>query len=585
MKKIYLSTFLLAICAISAAQTKVAQTHGESLPYYNQAPESKGFVIWSEDFSAGGVPSGWTNTTVAGPVDWKYTTVGHTGGFPTAALESTSAADGWMIVDSDADNFSGGGVEDSQLLTDTIDCTGYTNVKLEFQQMFRRWVADVTTVRVTTDGGSTYTDYIINTGIDQSGTPNPDYVNIDISAAIAPSPSTVQICFWWQGNWDYGWQIDDIAVKEIDTDDVLMKNEAFSSAAEFYMTPLNHAMALNFTSDVENIGLNAQTNVLMNVDVSDGSSSVFNGTSNTVLTLAPGATDSLGLAATFTPASIGTYTVTYTASQDETDLDLSNNVKMSSFEVTDTVYALDNGIYGGEWWNQDTQGLGSDPFHLGTAFEINEDDIATSISVYIGPNTVAGATIILELYEYDAAGEAFPVNTVAESDIYDVVAADIGTWITVPLQSNYQVTSGTPVMASVYHFGGPNVVYVGYSTNTAPGYTFSADDPNSAWSGQPRCPMIRLNLANGVNEVEETADHGLSVYPNPGSDKITLSIGQLDSDAIVSIIDMTGKVVYSAIMTSGAKQMEIDVQGLAAGFYELTIESDAGISSKKVSVK
>lgn len=582
MKKLYFFTLMLTTCSLGLAQQKVAQTHGESKPYYSPAPSAKGTVIWSEDF-ASGIPSTWTNTTIAGPVDWKYTTVGHTGGFPTAALESSTANNGWIIVDSDADNFSGGGAEDSHLLTDTIDCTGFTNVKLEFQQMFRRWMADITTVRVTTDGGATFTDFVLNGTVDQTGTPNPDYVNIDISTAIAASPSTVQIEFWWQGNWDYGWQIDDIAVKEIDSSDVLMKNEAFHSVVEYYMTPLNHAMPMDFSADVENIGLTVQTNVMMNVDVNDGASSVFSGTSNIIPTLAPSTTDSMGVTTTFTPAAIGSYDITYTVSQDQTDLDLSNNLRLGSFEITDTIYAVDNGIYGGEWWNQDTQGLGSDPYHIGAAYEMNDNDVITSISVYIGPSTVPNSTIVVELYEWD--GTQFPVASVAESDIFDITASDIDGWVTVPLQSNYSASSGTPVLASVYHTGGSNIVYIGYATNTAAGYTLSADDPLTAWSGQPRCPMIRLNMANGVNEVVENDVHEVVVYPNPADDQFTVNVAQLNSDASVSVIDITGKAVYTGTIFSGANQLTIDVQNFASGIYELTIENNAGISSKKVRVQ
>ncbi|MBL4706160.1 MAG: T9SS type A sorting domain-containing protein [Flavobacteriales bacterium] len=582
MKIIYLTALFLATATLTMAQQKVAQTHGESLPHYTNSHVEKGFVIWSEDFSSG-IPATWNNNTVSGPVDWKYTTVGHTGGYATAALNSSSAGDGWIIVDSDADNFSGGGAEDSHLTTDVIDCSGYPNVKLEFQQMFRRWTADITTIRVTTDGGVTFTDFEINQTIDLSGTPNPDYINIDISTAIAGNPANVQIVFWWQGNWDYGWQIDNVAVKEIDSSDVLIKNELYNSVVEYHMTPLNHAMPMDFSTQVENIGLTSQSNVVMTVDVNDGSSSVFSGISNFITSLAPGTTDSVGVSATFTPSTIGIYTVSYTISQDETDLDLSNNIKIGSFEVTDTVYALDNGILSGEWWNQDTQGLGSDPYHIGAAYEINTNDIVTSISVYIGPNTVDGSTIVVELYEHD--GVEFPINTVAESDIFDLNSSNIGGWVTVPLTTNYVVTAGTPVMAAVFHTGGTSIVYIGYSTNVAPGYTMSAADPNTAWSGQPRCPMIRLNLANGINEVVENDAHEVSVFPNPVSDQLTVNFGQLNQDAQLTMIDITGKVVYAVQVLSGTNQFQIDVQSIATGIYELTIENGAGISSKKVSVK
>ncbi|MDG1333027.1 MAG: T9SS type A sorting domain-containing protein [Crocinitomicaceae bacterium] len=168
-------------------------------------------VLWSEDFAAG-IPATWSNVTVSGPVDWKYTTVGHTGPYPTDPINSESAANGWLIVDSDGDNFSGGGAEDAQLTTDVIDLTGATTAVLTFNQMMREWQSDVCIVRVTTDGGSNWTDWILNDGIGQAGTSNPDVFGIDITAAIAGNPANVQIMFWWQASWDYGWQIDDIKI-------------------------------------------------------------------------------------------------------------------------------------------------------------------------------------------------------------------------------------------------------------------------------------------------------------------------------------------------------------------------------------
>ena len=168
-------------------------------------------VLWSEDFS-NGIPPTWSNITVTGPVDWKHTTVGHLGAYPTEPINSQSAANGWIIVDSDGDNFSGGGSEDAMLTTDIIDLTGATTAILTFNQMFREWQSDVCTVRLTTNGGASWTDWEINNGVGQVGTPNPDIVIIDITAAIAANPANVQIMFRWQAAWDYGWQIDDVKI-------------------------------------------------------------------------------------------------------------------------------------------------------------------------------------------------------------------------------------------------------------------------------------------------------------------------------------------------------------------------------------
>jgi len=315
-------TSLLMLAAIGsgfAQNTKTVQRHGESLPavWYNQN-QTKGAVIFSEDF-ASGIPATWDNTTVSGPVDWKATTVGHTGDYPTASLQSTTSSNGWILVDSDADNFSGGGVEDAQLTTPIIDCSGFANVKVEFQQMFRRWQQDTTTIRITTDGGTTFTDYQINQTITQAGTDNPDFVNIDITSAIVGDPTNVQVQFRWQGAWDYGWQIDDFAVKEIDPNDIIIKKTSLSEDVTYYKVPSSQVQPLFFNAFAENIGFNEQTNVVLDVDVNDGTGSVFTGASAATALLAVGTSDSLAVSTTFSPTAIGNYDVAFNVAQTEMD--------------------------------------------------------------------------------------------------------------------------------------------------------------------------------------------------------------------------------------------------------------------------
>lgn len=590
MKKIYFTLGLALACGFAFGQQKTAQVLGEAIPaiWHNNIASEKGATIFSEDF-ANGIPVTWSNVTISGPVDWKYTTDGHSGSYPTSAIASTTSSNGWVIVDSDADNFSGGGAEDAQITTPIIDCSGFTQVKLEFQQMFRRWQADVTTVRVTTDGGTTWTDFILNAAITQAGTDNPDYVNINITAAIAGDPANVQIQFWWEGAWDYGWQIDDVAIKEIDPNDIIVKRASFDADVEYYQIPLTQTQTQQYHARVENIGYTDQTNVLLSVDVNDGTSSIFTGTSNTIATLAIGTEDSLGLSSTFTPATLGTYTVTYSGTQSETDDDITNNDKTASFTVTDTVYAIDNGIYGGQWWNQNTGGTGSDSYELASLFEIVNNDKTSTTSVYIGDSTDIGAIFYVSLYVYNPGTELY--DYVNQTNDYLVTQDDLNNWVTLPWFSNELLAAGSDYLCAVTHYGGSSRVFIGYGTNSSfSGTTLSNDGAGGNWSNQPRTPMIRLNVNQDLSIFNHENTFLLNQNtPNPAQDITTINYS-LTSNSLVSfsIIDISGKKVITLIegaKSAGAHSIKINTSSLPSGAYFYTISVNGNEATRKMIIE
>lgn len=574
MKKLYIICAGLFLASSTMAQLKTNQNLGFSEPdshvtygYDNRG----GNLLYSQDF-ANGIPADWGVSTTSGPVDWKHTTVGHTGAYPTAALASTTSGNGWMIVDSDGDNFSGGANEDSRLISSRINLTGYNNVKLEFQQMFRRWQADVTTVQISIDSVN-WTNYEINTTITQSGTPNPDYVNIDISS-IAGNQPTVWIAFWWQGAWDYGWQIDDVNIKEILNNDIAMKNEIFGLNVEYYKTPLNQVQPFIFSSDVENIGLLSQTNIALGVDVNDGVSSVYNGTSSSIASLASFTTDSVGLNSGYTPSAMGNYTITFDMNQSETDEAPSNNTRIKNMQVTDTVYAVDNDVYAGQWYNQESGPGSSEPFIFGGVYDIFANDVASSISVYIGDNSTVGVVFQVDLFEWDGAAWTL----LGYSDLYTVGASDLDNWMHVPFLSGVSLMNGGSYLAAVEHYGGSDYLWIGYSTNTNPGYTVTSGDGGASFNNQPRNPMIRLNLGSAVG-IEENETIAANIYPNPANELINIVLNENIQTATAELIDITGKVVLTKNINSNAN---IAVEDLARGIYTLRLYTENNVQTTQV---
>ena len=278
MKKILLSICVVAIgLTVTAQQLKTNGNFPSNTPVLKEASNdvlkptspslrSAANTIFSEDFD-GGVNQFTIYTDAGSPVSWEHTTVGMVGAYPSPALESTTASNGWMKVDSDAFGSQGGAQEYSELISPTIDCSMYPNVVLQFEQQFRRWQADTCIVMTSNDGGSTWSGkYYINSNIDangtwvatidQSGTDNPDLKQINLSASIGGA-SQAMFKFVWHGVWDYGWQIDDVALVEQPNNDLNLQGIALNMSStagggtdqwrDFYILILQNYMQLEQT--------------------------------------------------------------------------------------------------------------------------------------------------------------------------------------------------------------------------------------------------------------------------------------------------------------------------------------------------
>ncbi|WP_264519641.1 T9SS type A sorting domain-containing protein [Flavobacterium sp. N1994] len=123
---------------------------------------------------------------------------------------------------------------------------------------------------------------------------------------------------------------------------------------------------------------------------------------------------------------------------------------------------------------------------------------------------------------------------------------------------------------------------------TANGKQFVAS--NSLWkpiidSGNPvTAPDVTQELpflinANTLSVNSNSLDVGISVYPNPIKDIITISNV---SDAVINSIeisDLNGRIVKKVLNTSDS---EIKVSDLQTGIYLIKIMSDKGIATKKI---
>jgi hypothetical protein len=80
------------------------------------------------------------------------------------------------------------------------------------------------------------------------------------------------------------------------------------------------------------------------------------------------------------------------------------------------------------------------------------------------------------------------------------------------------------------------------------------------------------------SDIYETENYNLAVYPNPTSQKLTISADIPLKNTIVNIYSISGKLIKSEIPNA---LNEIDVSKLSAGTFLLKIYSEDGVIVKK----
>ena len=100
---------------------------------------------------------------------------------------------------------------------------------------------------------------------------------------------------------------------------------------------------------------------------------------------------------------------------------------------------------------------------------------------------------------------------------------------------------------------------------------------NSTELAMPLCAAGNSNGCPVTTGIEQyTSSNEVSLYPNPASTNLTLTLSKGEGIARVNIYDVLGNEVIST------KEKEIDVSGLSEGVYTLSLITNAGVVNKRV---
>ena len=350
-------------------------------------------------------------------------------------------------------------------------------------------------------------------------------------------------------------------------------NNVDMATADYEYTKIPLSQVGNIVQDgvISSNGAGNVTGATMNIEVLKGLTSVYNITSSPQ-NINAGASANYSLTS-YTPAATGIYTIIYTSDIIESDEDLADNSISYILEVTDSVYARDNGIndFGGVGIGGGLEG------HMGNLFEITNSQFLTSISALIDNSitNISGKNFEVEVYSTDVSGMPIMLLATSESKIIN----GMNQWYDLKLIPSLNLPSGTYLLAIKQDTNYQQ--QIGASSSISTSGTCWVSWTNQPWTlaetfGFDIALMIRANL-NSIAEIDAILNKSLKIYPNPAQN--ILNISDLKIGSQIEIINNLGQIVLKKDIFSS--EQSIDITSLKCGFYTLKSNSDLRIQNTK----
>ncbi|MDX1445552.1 T9SS type A sorting domain-containing protein [Lishizhenia sp.] len=625
MKKIYLlAGALVGSLGINA---QVAPTYSnqaqktdafKSRPAYHGLEQfqnrAEGDVVWSNDFETA---SDWDH--VDGPNhtdgDWQIVSAVPASlvsqepsyGFPIEMNSPTGDVNSGSFAFINSDEAGGSATQDAYFeLQSDIDLSGYANTALSvsWYQIFRHFY-DANYIGVSTDGGATWTDYLVN---DLGVNVNSNDLGVLQNVLSLPTPAggwtaTTRIRLKYEGQWDWFWGVDDIELFETYSNDLSINyfrplagnDPTMHIPLDYTYIPTTQSSFPGFSGQAafKNLGAVDQTDAALKMDVVGQSYSEV----GTTKSLVAQATDTFEVSTLFDIVSAGVGTYQFIGTPDlgtATDAVLTNDTIIKEAYYGGNIFARDDeslrGAIGGLAGTLNGQAL-----TIGNYMEAFDDVNIGMMKMYIvgaADNTpYIGQEVYGAIYLLNGDGTA---TLAATTEVYTLTDTDMDSWISIGMDGGGIATipAGTAFIATVNNSGGSTPVRFGMAQSVEQG-TVLGIDPTSAAGDvynltDPEAIKIRiLESALSVEEVE--ANFNLSVYPNPATDNVNLDFTlAAQTDVTVTITDIAGKVVYTdaiGSLNAGEHTTAISTNGLTNGVYICNFVAGDSVVTKKLVVK
>lgn len=638
MKAHYISLIAIALAATATAQPKHfssrsinkgfdpfanIQSHPASHPAAGAGSVQRD-AFYSEDFSGGGIPAGWTTSddmTPAGQTPVLFQWSNDPASVTTAAVDQSliltfnapGASNGYLWANSDRGLSSAPTSNHlTQLTTTSIDCSGRSSVLLTMKSTIGVFDLDASTyckIRVSTNGVN-WMDFapfpcLITGNIDppcERFSYNPQSVAVDITSAAAMQ-STVYLQFQWQGGWEYYWAIDDLQLSAYPDHDLVMDYGYLSQIAggyEYGRIPMDQTpTTVNVGAEVTNFGLMDQTNVTVQVSLLDPNMTEIGSATTSIPLMAQGDTIVTNEVITM-PAfpAVGTYTAHFTMTSDQADQDenLANNDAYRYFAVTWDEYSLDGigvlpdsvlsvGAIGTTSFLNNTQDV-----RLFNYYEVPHQHVFVGAEVVLGANTQVGSYFIAAVYDTADIQVGQSPTALVESDPRIITQQDLDNGRRAAISFIEPITLGPGayyVSANLYQEAGQDISIADDVTVPQPAEAsliyLPIDDQNRFVYSNGNAWAVRIFEFYRPDMVSELpGSSGVSLYPNPTTGPLQIH-AQAAGPMSVEVFNALGAKVLSADFTGTSTSL--DLAGHAAGIYTVRISDGKNSGAQRIALQ
>jgi hypothetical protein len=374
-----------------------------------------------------------------------------------------------------------------------------------------------------------------------------------------------------------------------------------------FSTPTSHPNSLDsFYLTVYNNGMNAETNVTVNVDVEDPGGMVQSYSRNWG-TLGASSQEEIAVGGGYIPSAVGNYNVSFSVTSDAGTY--AGESESQQFEMTNYTFANDdhNNIVGAITPADFTTDLRYD---IGNFYFSSAAGVATHASFALSnANAMHGENFNIFLYDVD--NDLDGVLDGGDYTDYTLVGFN-----TLTIDSTIHMNDDTILVAITPNNGvsndlvadGSYLVVVEYDALLSPngnidppGFIHSSPTGSvtfgtavytsqlftGGWSGGWQA-VLRMHLDGYVtintDEVKILDEASFSIYPNPVvNDFVTLdlTLEEMSEEVNVKILDLNGRELqnynYSNVRTN---KYTYGVENLPAGNYFLRVQTDEGFRSE-----
>lgn len=584
-------------------------------------------VISSEDFQSGALPASWTQETLATDGGWL---VGDANAMSSAYFP---IPDHTVFACTNDDECNCDKSNDF-LKTGVFDLSTYSAVVLEYDYFFYAatysGATEVATVKISVDGGTTWTDLE-----DVAGAADWTTHQIDISAYAGNSSVMIGFHYNDGGGWLYGFCIDNFKLFEpLAYDAAVLSND---------MAPFVMPGSFDVTGTFKNVGAETITSIDVNYSIDGGAVNTYNLTGLNVDMLAEG-TYTHDVQASF--ATSGTYEVKVWLSNPNGNADLNNtnDTIVKTINVLDQIAdklvlvehftqascapcasqnpALDALItsaqnidrvthiaYHTSWPGVDpmydfnvTNGMGDarvsyydvtgvpDCVIAGnqgqglpsivTQDAIDNEDQRPGLFNITGTATATGSDLAInidvEAYSDFPSGEIVAHVVLVEEVNYTSAPGSNGeTYFPDVMRQMFPDVDGTdlghPVTGDITNLTFNYTIQSPIDINNAHLVVFVQNNADKDVYMATRLP---ITIQSAVNEL---AKDEISIYPNPSNGLVNISNVK---DATINVYNSLGQLVHSVY--SNGDVNSIDLSAFGTGSYLVNIVTEKGSLSKKV---